>query len=53
MAAPAETEPFALYDRFGFVLCSGGFVPRVKPDGGLDKGFSHDSVGWNSFSFYA
>ena len=46
MAAPATTEPFALYDRFGFVLCSGGFIPRLKPDGGLDKGFSHDSVGW-------
>jgi hypothetical protein len=42
----ATTEPFALYDRFGFVLCSGGFIPRLKPDGGLDKGFSHDSVGW-------
>jgi hypothetical protein len=46
MAAETVTEPFALYDRFGFALCSGAFTPRVKPDGGLDKGFVHDSVSW-------
>ena len=48
MAAPAETEPFALYDRFGFVLCSGTFKPVLRSDGALNKNFVHDSISWKN-----
>jgi P4 family phage/plasmid primase-like protien len=39
-------DPFALYNRLEFVLCSGTFKPCAKPDGGIDKNFKHDSHSW-------
>jgi len=36
----------ALYNRLEFVLCSGTFNPRAKPDGSVDKNFKHDSFSW-------
>jgi P4 family phage/plasmid primase-like protien len=43
---PDTTNPFDLYTRLGFVLCSGTFKPTLKADGTLEKGFTHDSVSW-------
>lgn len=34
-----------LYQRLGFVLCSGTFAPKRKGDT-IDKGFRHDSRSW-------
>lgn len=41
-----QMDPFPLYKRLEFVICSGTFKPQQKPGGALDKGFKHDSRSW-------